>query len=693
MVRKRGFRIGIDTGGTFTDVVGVRVDTGEVFTTKTPTTPEDYSEGLLRGVRKILALAKARGRDVLGVYHGTTVATNTILERRFEGLGLVVNRGFRHLLSVGPQKASAGFADAYFAPKLEPLVPLERVQEVGGRLGPQGEEPEPLDEEGVRRAARFFRQEGVGAVGVCLLHSYANPRHEERVKAIFAEECPEIFLSISSEVLPEPVEYERCVTTLMDACIKPPVKRYLERGAGRVEEAVGAVPFLVMKSNGGVASVPEVVQRPIATVLSGPAAGALSAAFMGRLSGYPNLITLDGGGTSTDVAVVEGGEARRTTRGSLGDSPLKAPMVDVVSIGTGGGSIAWKSPEGRLHVGPRSAGAEPGPVCYGKGGREPTLTDANLVLARSPLSLAGGEVALNKALAMRAMRSLAREFGMDPLEMAAGVVEIAAWNQAHAIRRATVRRGLDPRDYALMAFGGSGPLQAGIVADVLAIDTLIVPPSPGTLSAFGLEVVDIQNDYVVPHRQVEGALDAEALTLVFQELERRAVEDLVREGVPPHRQVLRRSMDLRYRGEGQELSMDVPGGYLGPQSLAETLEAFHRRYLRLFTYNFRGLHPVEVASLRLTAVGLTDPPELPILPAGGADPADAYKGARLVWFRECGGFVDTPVFQRERLLDGHRIEGPAVVESFGSTAVIFPTQQARVDRYGQLIVEFRGPKL
>ncbi|MBI3024580.1 MAG: hydantoinase/oxoprolinase family protein [Candidatus Tectomicrobia bacterium] len=369
MAPQRGFRIGIDTGGTFTDVVGVRSDTGQVFTTKTPTTPSDYSVGLIQGIRKILQETKIRPGEVTGVFHGTTVATNAILERRFENLGLVVTAGFRHLLELGRAwSAGAGRRGSHFATPLlrvppEALVPPERVREARERVSAAGEVLQPLSPEEAAEAARWFRERNIGSVGICLLHAYANPRHELLLRDAFAREFPECFVSVSSEVIPEPGEYERAVTTLLDACIKPRIKAYLDRSAGRIEEALGEVPFLVMKSNGGVSTAREVAKKPIGTVLSGPAAGALSAAYLGRLSGHGRLITLDGGGTSTDISVIEAGETKRASRHHLDEFVLRLPMVDVVTIGTGGGSIAWRSPEGRLRVGPRSAGADPGPIC------------------------------------------------------------------------------------------------------------------------------------------------------------------------------------------------------------------------------------------------------------------------------------------------------------------------------------------
>lgn len=692
MTTKRGLRIGIDTGGTFTDVVGVRSDTGEVFTTKTPTTPADFSEGLIQGIRKILSETKIRPAMVNGVFHGTTVATNAILERRFEDLGFIVTGGFRHLLEIGGANGAAksNYAAPLLAKPRDALVRPERVREAKERISASGEVLESLNEQDALKLARWFKGQRIGSVGVCLLHAYANPAHEELILEAFEREYPECFVSISSEVIPEPGEYERAITTLLDACIKPRIKAYVESASRKIEDTLGGAPFMIMKSNGGVSTAREIAKRPIGTVLSGPAAGALSAAFLGKLSGHEQLITLDGGGTSTDIAVVEGGEAKRATRHQLDEFYLRMPMIDVVTIGTGGGSVAWRSPEGRLRVGPRSAGADPGPICYGKGGEEPTLTDANLLLARSPLHLAGGEVKLNKALAMKAMRDLARGFDMNPHEMASGVVEIAAWNQTHAVRRATVQRGISPKNFALMAFGGSGPLTAGLVAELLEIDTVIVPPFAGMTSAFGLEVVDLVNDHAAAHYQSQENVQPEALGDAYEKLEAQAAAGLESEGVPAHRRMMRRTAEMRYHGEATEIEVDVPGGYITPPVLAEAFERFHALYQRRYTYNHKGNRPVEIVHLRVTGIGMTEPPNLPLIPAGDDSPEEAYKGARLVWFKELGGFHDTPVYYRERLLEGNYIPGPAIVESFGSTTAIFPRQEARVDRYGNLVMRFRS---
>jgi N-methylhydantoinase A len=453
-------RVGIDTGGTFTDVVVLDEATGALAVTKTPSTPHDHAEGFLTGADKALAAAGG-GWDAVGsVFHGTTVATNALLQGEVTGLGFLTTAGFRHLLEIGRQSVPDGYGNSYFWVKPDRIVPLHLVREVPERVDATGTVLRPLDEQAVRAQAAWFRDHGVVAVGVCLLHAYADPTHERRVRDLFAAAYPECTVSISSDVLREYREYERSVTTLVDAFVKPAVAGYVARLADRLADRAGAgTPFFVMKSNGGVTSADRIARTPITTVLSGPAAGALGAAAVTHAAGFDDVVTLDGGGTSTDVAVIRSGTPSLTTEGTVGRFPAKVPMIDIVTVGAGGGSIAWVSPEGTLKVGPRSAGADPGPLCYGRGGGEPTLTDAALVLGRIPPHLLGGEIPLDAGAARAGVEALAGKLGLVPEACAEGVLEIWAWNQANAIRQVTVRRGIDVRDLALCAFGGSGPLR------------------------------------------------------------------------------------------------------------------------------------------------------------------------------------------------------------------------------------------
>ncbi|GGI09820.1 hydantoinase/oxoprolinase family protein [Egicoccus halophilus] len=699
---RRGIRIGIDTGGTFTDVVAVESATGRIVTTKTPSTPADPSVGFLDGVRKVLGLLEAGGEDVTGVSHGTTVATNALLEDAVETVGLITTEGYRHILEIARQSVPDGYGNSYFWVKPDRIVPVDLVREVGGRLDHTGREVRPFDEDGARTVARWFRKRGIDTIGVCLLHAYANDVHERRLLEILVEEHPDAVVSLSSEVLREYREYERTVTTLVDASVKPKVTRYVRNIAARLDEATGDgrdVPFYVMKSNGGVISADEVVHQPITTVLSGPAAGALGAALVASEAGYDRLLTCDGGGTSTDVSVVLGGEPTLTTEGSVGRFPSKIPMIDIVTVGAGGGSIAWIGPEGTLKVGPRSAGADPGPLCYGRGGTEPTVTDAHVYLGRIPPHLLGGEIALDRDAAQAGIEALAGKLGLSPQDAARGILEISAWNQANAIRQVTVKRGLDVRDFPMAAFGGSGPLLVCRLIDILGLPAVLVPRDPGNLSAFGLLTVDVKNDYVQTHVVRDDALDRDELSAVYGALQARAADALDREGFPTDAHRFQRTADLRYDGQAFEVRVPAPDGPVDAAFQRAVVDAFHDEHERLYGYAYRPTpgdegsahrhrHAVEWVNLRVTGIGPIERPVLPRLEAGDGDPGRARTGERPVVFG--GDAVDTPVYAREHLLAGDVVVGPAIVEEFGSTVPVHPGFTARVDELANLVLEAEG---
>src|SRR4051794_31220731 len=472
-------RVGIDTGGTFTDVVALDEATGVVTTTKTPSTPADPADGFITGVEKVLALLGRSGTDVAAVSHGTTVATNQLLEGKVGELGFITTTGYEFVLEIARQSVPDGYGNSYFWVKPPRIVPADRVRTVGGRLDFRGEQLAPFDEGQAVEVARWFRAKGVTTIGVCFLHSYADPTHEQRMRDVLAREHPDAVVSISSDVLREYREYERSMTTLVDAAVKPTMARYVASISRRLQDLAPGAPFYVMKSNGGVLSADEGVHQPITTVLSGPAAGALGAALIASEAGFARVLTCDGGGTSTDVAVVLDGDPALTTEGTVGHFPSKIPMIDVVTVGAGGGSVAWVSPDGSLKVGPRSAGADPGPLCYGKGGTEPTITDAHVVLGRIPAHLLGGEIPLDVDAARAGLAGLAGRLGLGLEECAAGILEISAWNQANALRQVTVARGLDVRDFTMTTFGGSGSLLLCRLLDILGLTGVLVPENPG----------------------------------------------------------------------------------------------------------------------------------------------------------------------------------------------------------------------
>ena len=680
---KPRFRIGIDTGGTFTDIVSVDAESGAMRVTKVASTPSNPAIGLVRGVNAILEASGAGPADVLGLAHGTTVATNALLQGEIRSLGLIVTEGFRHILEIARQSVPEGYGNSYFWVKPDRLVPLQFVREAGGRLNFKGEELRPLDEASVRAAAQHFRRHGVEAIGICLLHSYANDAHERRVAEIVAEEYPGAVLSLSCAVLPEYREYERAVTTLVDAFVKPYLDRYLKR----VHDELGPLrerPFLVMQSSGGVASAEQILRKPITTALSGPAAGALGSAVIAEVAGFPDLVTLDAGGTSTDFCLIEGAKPHLTNGGSVGQFPVRIPMIDIATIGIGGGSIAWISREGHLKVGPRSAGAVPGPMCYPNGGDEPAITDANLVLGRIPPALIGGGIALNVERSRAGIAALAKRLpgNLTAEALAHGIIEIANWAQANAIRQMTIQRGIDPRGFALLSFGGAGPAQSPAVMELLGMKACIVPPNPGNLSAFGLLAVDWRTDHIVTKVMHEDSVDLATIAANYAALEREATEQLKRDGIEPSRIRVVREADIRYAGQSMEVRVPAPGGAVDATFLARLIEAFNAAHLRTFGYNYAGQQKIELVNFCVSGFGVIERPSMPKLVQVTAKPAP--KGTRPVYFGTA--FVDTPIFDRATMPAGFRLEGPAVVEEFGSTTVVFPGQPRPVAAPGLSIV-------
>ena len=683
-------RIGIDTGGTFTDVVAFDEATGALHATKTPSVPSNPAEAFVEGIRLILDQATLESDEVSTVSHGTTVATNALLEDDMSGLGLITTQGFRHVLEIARQSVPDGYGNSYFWVKPDRIVPLHLVQEVSERLDARGQVVEELDEQSVIAAASFFRDSGIRSIGVCLLHSYLNSSHEERVKEIISEVFPEATVSISSRVLREYREYERSVTTLVDAFVKDRVVQYISSISDRLELISEAEPpaFYVMKSNGGIISSEAVGDQPITTVLSGPAAGALGAAEVARHAGFEHVLALDGGGTSTDVTVVQGAEPALTTEGSIGRHPMKVPMIDIVTVGTGGGSIAWISPEGGLKVGPQSAGASPGPMCYDTGGEAPSVTDAHLVLGRIPSNLIGGGIQLNGEKASQGIEVLASDLGLSLEECASGVLEIAAWNQANAIRQVTVRKGLDVRDFALCAFGGSGPLQACRLVNLLGLEAAIVPPDPGNLSAYGLLVVDLRHDEVQTIGQSHGELSTQKLRETFSELEERAATALATQGYAKADQRLVRWADLRYEGQAFEVQTSAPSVPIDESFIPQVLANFHDEHERLYGYCYRDRPDavVEWVNLRATSFGPIERPDPETIATGTGAEAT---GQRQVYF---DGWHDVPIFDRSTLGKGDTIQGPAIIEEFGSTTPLAPNFEVTVDALANLVIKPTNPK-
>lgn len=679
-----GLRIAIDTGGTFTDVVAIDEETGEIAAVKTPSTPADPSIGLVEGVQKILDTLDRGAEDVRMLLHGSTVATNAVLEHKFDGLGLLVTRGTRHMIEIARQSVPDGYGNSFFWVKPPRLVPLHLVREVPGRMRFDGSELEPIDEKATLKAVKELVEDGVRCIGVCLLHSYANGDHEQRIGELIRKAYPDVFVSLSSVVLPEYREYERAMTTLIDVLVKPYCKTYLQNAADKIRAKSGDIPFLIMQSNGGVVKHSTAGERPVTMLLSGPAAGILGSIHMAQLAGYKDILTIDVGGTSTDVAIIENYKPMYTSASMVESYPVKTPMLDIVTVGSGGGSIAWTDPYGSLKVGPRSAGADPGPICYRKGGTKPTVTDAAIVLGRLPAALIGGEIKLDLDAARKAYDELGRQFGMPAEEIAAGALEIAAVNQVFGIRQVTTSRGREPGQYAMVAFGGAGGLFAAEVADFLGIKTIISPPNPGNLCAFGLHVSDVRRDYIRTLVRQQSNANAAEIIEAWADLTKLGIDDIRAEGIPREKIMIQKVADLRYFGEGHEVQVDIPPELSDAEAIDYMWKNLHRVHDQTFGFHYEGEQDVELVNLRVQAVGTQHRPSLK-QDIAIRQPAVPFAKRKVYWRNS--GWVNCPLYRRTELAIGQKIEGPAVVEEYGSTVVVPASWTLRSDSYGNLILE------
>ncbi len=679
--------LSLDVGGTFTDVILADRAGGALHVAKSPSVPSAPADGFFGGVDRMLDRSGVDPADVATVLHGSTIVTNAILEGKGARTGLVTTKGFRHVLEIGRAEIPRA-ANLFSWVKPRRPVPARYIFEVPGRIRLDGTEAAPLDEAAVEAAAEAIRGAGLGAVAVVLLHSYANRAHERRVGEILRAGLPDVEIALSVDVLPVFREYERTVATALNASVQPVVRRYIGRlSAGLAGRAVEA-PLLLMKSNGGACLPEEAARGAVHLALSGPAAGALGAAWLGRAAGIDDLLTIDMGGTSADVALVRNGQPALSTAGRVGEHPLAFPMIDIHTIGAGGGSVATVTEQGAIRVGPESAGADPGPACYGKGGERPTVSDANLVLGRIPPALLDGEVALAPAAAETAIaRHVAEPLGMDLIAAARGIVDLVNANMTGALKVMSVERGLDPRDFALAAFGGAGPVHGAELMRELRASRLLVPRFPGILCAIGLLATDLRYDFAVTRLQRAGAFDAAATEAVFAELTHEADRRLEANGVPPERRRFRRSADMRYEKQGVELTVPC-GGPITGNALAALVADFHALHDRLYTF-CEPDGPVEIVNQRVEAAGLTDRFALPELPAASSERPEP-SGERLACF-DGHALRPAPTYRRESLLAGHAVEGPAIVDQLDSTTVLLPGQTALTDRYGNLLISEGGP--
>jgi N-methylhydantoinase A len=686
-------RMGVDTGGTFTD--GVVIDEkGTIHNFKELSTPKDPSIGLYNVIGRA---AEYFGKDVRGFLgdldffaHGTTVATNTLLTGTGAATGLILTKGFRDTLEM--RRAHKENIWDLYLPVAAPLVPRRLRIGVRERIDCTGAVVQPLVEQDVRDACALFRREGVKAVAVCTLFSFLNDAHERAIRDIVRAEMPDAFISISSEVLSQIREYERMSTTVANAYVGPKLTVYLSTLESKLKRDGLSRAFYVVASNSGVMTAETAIRHASATLLSGPAAGAVGGIFFAELMGRGNLITMDMGGTSFDVTLVSDGRVSLSTEGSVAGYRIAKPMCDIHTIGAGGGSIAWLDAGGMLKVGPASAGSDPGPVCYDLGGEKPTVTDANLLLGYLDKDFfLGGEMKVNEPKAREAMRKIVAEpLGMDEVEAAAGVFRIINQNMADATKVVSVQRGHDPREFALVSAGGACSMHACKIAEEVGSTTVIVPRAASVFCALGMLECDIRLDSLKTFHAIIPGIDLTEINAVIAETEKKALAELLQEGVEHGRASLVRHLDMRYVGQHHEVSVEIPAACaIEEKHVAVIAEAFHRAHEKLYTYATPE-NPLELMNLRITAVGAVDKTGLFERRKGTADPAKALKGKRTAYFEERGGLGEVPVFNRDLLKPGNRIPGPAIIEERITTIVVHPGWDAEVDGFENVVMEVRA---
>ncbi|MFB3906170.1 MAG: hydantoinase/oxoprolinase family protein [Acidobacteriota bacterium] len=682
-------KLGVDVGGTFTDFVLIDQADQSIRITKTPSTPWSPDEGVIEGIRKVSRLFSIDPAGIDFLIHGTTVATNALIERKGVNAALITTCGFRDVLHIARQVRPKLYN--FFERRPEPLIPRYLRYEVLERTLFNGEICEPLDEDAVRSTARSIQAQGIRVVAVCLLHSYANPSHEQRVREILLETAPNLRVSLSSEILPEFKEYERMSTTVINAYVMPIVEQYLQQIMTGIKHLQVPSDLHIMQSNGGVMTSETASKKSVHTVLSGPAAGVLGGVTLAKMAGEENVITIDMGGTSFDVSLSYRGEPTYTMESDIGGHIVKIPMIDIKTLGAGGGSIAWVDSGGVLQVGPDSAGAHPGPACYGAGGQAPTVTDANLTLGYlNPSYFLGGEMRLDPELARAAIQKrIAEPMGLSSEQAAEGILRVVNATMIRGIRMVSVERGYDPREFALVCFGGAGPVHAVKLAQELGIPRILVPESPGVNCALGLLMADFRHDYSQTFLRQLRTLSPGELNEAFRALEEKATEQMLREGIEAQQIVLIRSLDLRYQGQGYELEVPAPNKEYGREDLYALAEDLGKLHEAKYGYQMAA-RTAEIVNLRLSAIGLLSKPRLAEEEPRGENPEAAKKGSRRVYFE--GEFHEVPIYERRRLVCGNRVAGPAIIEQLDSTTVLFPGSSAEVDRRRNLRIRVEKPR-
>jgi N-methylhydantoinase A len=677
------YRLGVDVGGTFTDLLLHDSESGSVWLAKTPSTPEDQSVGVLKGIRLIGEQASVEAADLDAILHGTTVATNAVLEKRGARVGLIVTEGFGHILHLAEAWTPGPLFGWMIYEKPEPLVDYEAIREVPERVDAQGNVVRGLDLAAARNAIEELRDSGVEALTVSLINSYANSVHEDELQELVSELAPDLPASFSSQVMPEFREYERAVTTAMNAYVAPALKLYLGNLRNQLSDAGANSELQVIRSDGGLMSVDAATEMPVHTVLSGPAGGVEGASFVAGRSGFDSVLTFDMGGTSTDVSVCLDGAPTITRETKVGEFPVRAPSVEVESIGAGGGSIAYVAEAtGGIRVGPESAGADPGPACYGNGGTRPTVTDANAVLGHLPPRLLGGAMELDLEAAEAAVRTVAEPLGLDVHEAAEGIVRLVNENMLGALRVVSVQKGLSPSDFALVSFGGAGGLHANALAKLLNCYPIIIPNEAGVLSALGFVSSDISNEFSHTFIRMTDDVSEGEIRSQLEGLAAEGTAWLSAEGVAEADRRIDYSIDMRYHRQGYEIPIGIGADELASLSMSALADRFGEMHESLYGFGLDG--GAEVVNLRARAIGRVPVPETERQDPGPVDPSPARRGTQVVFTD--GQRREIPSYEREQLRAGMEISGYAVVEQYDATTVVLPGHTATVDPWLQLLI-------
>ncbi|MBK5912384.1 5-oxoprolinase [Rhodothalassium salexigens] len=678
------YRLGVDVGGTFTDLLVIDDKAGRTWRAKVPSTPDDPSRAVVEGARKVCADAGVAAEDVAVFLHGTTVATNAVLEGKGARVGLLVTEGYRQILQIARSYVPGGLAGWIVWPKPEPLAPLDCTVEVPERIDAEGRVVAALDEAELRRRLGALAHQGVEALTVCLINAYVNDAHERRVAEICAEMLPDLPVTVSSAILPEMQEYERALTTVANSMVRPPVARYVRNLADSLAAWGMTAPVHLLRSDGGLMSAAKAQAAPVNLLMSGPAGGVAGALWVARHAGLDNILTLDMGGTSTDVALIEGGTPRLRRDTSVGDLTVRASALDIRTVGAGGGSIAHV-PEltKALRVGPESAGAQPGPVAYGRGGTRPTVTDANVVLGYLPESLLGGAMTLDRAGAERAVQGVADALGISLIEAATGIVDIANETMFGALRLVSVQQGYDPRDFALMGFGGAGPLHANALGRLMGAWPVVIPPSPGVLCAYGDATTRSRVEAQRSFNTLAPETDDATLARLLAELGGQVADDLAGEGIPRADISVGFEIDVRYRGQAFELPLATDlAAFERGTGLAALARAFDDEHERLFTFNLDVAH--ELVNLRAMALGAAADVAPPRLARGTGDAGAARLRDHRLYID--GAERAAGLYDRARLRAGDRVPGPAVIVEMDATTLVLDGCEARVDDFGTILI-------